>query len=384
MRAPMAGALRVAALLLALCAPLRAGATEALVALPPQPDEVSFPTTEWPEGPPEAGVERLLDEAFAEPDPDRPRRTRAVVVVRGGRIVAERYAPGFPRETRLQGWSVTKSIVNALVALRVRDGKLDLRAPADVPAWRGAGDPRGAITPDVLLRASSGLGWSETYEDGPLRSSVIAMLYRDGRRDMARFAAERTLAHPVDTHFSYSSGTTLILCGVLRRGFGGDDAAYRAFPRRALFEPLGMRSALLETDASGTFVGSSYSWATARDWARFGLLYLRDGVWDGARLLPAGWVDYTRTPTPTSPRGEYGAHFWLNAGWPERGVAPPEPRAPRDLFYASGHDGQVVAIVPSRDLVVVRLGLTPSDGRYDLDGFVAAVANAFPPLGTAD
>jgi CubicO group peptidase (beta-lactamase class C family) len=138
-----------------------------------------------------------------------------------------------------------------------------------------------------------------------------------------------------------------------------------------------MTSAAIEPDPSGTFVGSSYSYATARDWARFGLLYLRDGVWDGARLLPEGWVDYSRTPASAAPHGEYGAHFWLNAGVPERGVARPDARAPADLFYASGHEGQVVAIVPSRDLVIVRLGLTPGDGRYDLDGFVAEVIAAF-------
>jgi hypothetical protein len=379
---------RAAAIALVLAAGLLlaaggAAAAGPLVALPAQPADVPFPQADWPEGAPDparvdrARLDAALADAFSEPDPARLRRTRAVVVVHGGRIVAERHAAGFSRGTRLQGWSMTKSIVHALVGLRVRDGRLDVRAPADVPAWRAPGDPRGAITPDVLLRASSGLAWSETYEEGPLRSSVIAMLFRRGHRDMAAFAAEPALAHPVDTQFAYSSGSSLVLSGLVRRTFGGDDAAYHAYPRRELFDPIGMRSALLEADASGTFVGSSYSWATARDWARFGLLYLRDGTWAGRRILPAGWVDYARTPTPTSPRGEYGAHFWLNAGWPGRGVPPPDPRAPRDLFYASGHDGQVVAIVPSRDLVIVRLGLTPGDGRYDLDGFVAEVANAF-------
>jgi len=369
-------------------APSAAVESQGLVPLPPQPAGVPFPQAAWPEATPQeadpgvdaARLARALDDAFSEPDPGRLRRTRAVLVVRGGRLVAERYGPGFGPEARLQGWSMTKSITSALVGLLVGEGRLDPWAPADVPAWRSPGDPRGAITVDVLLRASTGLSWTETYEEGPLRSSVIAMLYRGGRRDMAAFAADRPLAHPVDTRFAYSSGTTLILSGVIRRSFRGDDAAYHAFPRRALFDPLGMTSMLLEVDASGTFVGSSYSWATARDWARFGLLYLRDGAWNGRRLLPAGWVDATRTPTPTSERGEYGLHFWLNAGWPERGVAPPDPRLPADAFYLSGHDGQVVAIVPSRDLVVVRLGLTPGDGRYDVDGFLADVVAAFSPV----
>jgi CubicO group peptidase (beta-lactamase class C family) len=205
------------------------------------------------------------------------------------------------------------------------------------------------------------------------------MLYGMGHRDMAAFAASQPLAHPPGTVWCYSSGTTLILSRILH-SLIGSESDYHAFPRRELFERIGMRSALLEPDAAGTFVGSSYSYATARDWARFGLLYLRDGTWEGARILPVGWVDYTRTPAPAAPHGEYGAHFWLNAGAQDRGAPSPDPRAPADLFYASGHDGQVVAIVPSRDLVIVRAGLTPDDGRYDLNGFVAEVAAAFSPV----
>jgi CubicO group peptidase (beta-lactamase class C family) len=326
-----------------------------------------------------ARLSRALGDAFSEPEPARPRRTRAVVVVHGGRIVAERYAPGFGPETPLLGWSMTKSLTNALCGILVRQGKLDLSAPAPVPEWDRPGDARRSITVDLLLRQSSGLRWNEVYETSPFDSSVIAMLYGLGHRDMAAFAASQPLAHPPGTFWSYSSGTTLILSRILR-SLIGSDADYHAFPRRELFGRLGMRSALMEPDAAGTFVGSSYSYATARDWARFGLLYLRDGVWEGARILPAGWVDYTRTPAPAAPHGEYGAHFWLNAGALARGAPRPDPRAPADLFYASGHDGQVVAIVPSRDLVIVRAGLTPDDGRYDVNGFVAELVAAFTPV----
>jgi CubicO group peptidase (beta-lactamase class C family) len=326
-----------------------------------------------------ARLSRALDDAFSEPDPARPRRTRAVVVVRGGRIVAERYAPGFGPETPLLGWSMTKSVINALCGILVREGRLDVSAPARVPEWSRADDPRRAITVDLLLRQSSGLRWNEVYESSPFDSSVIAMLYGAGHRDMAAFAASQPLAHPPGSVWSYSSGTTLILSRILLSVIGSA-AEYHAFPGRELFERIGMKSALLEPDASGTFVGSSYSYATARDWARFGLLYLRDGTWEGTRVFPAGWVDYTRTPAPAAPHGEYGAHFWLNAGAVDRGVPSPDPRAPADLFYASGHDGQVVAVVPSRDLVIVRAGLTPEDGRYDVNGFVAEVAAAFSPV----
>jgi CubicO group peptidase (beta-lactamase class C family) len=275
---------------------------------------------------------------------------------------------------------MTKSLTNALCGILVRQGKLDLTAPAAVPEWSRAGDARQAITVDLLLRQSSGLLWNEVYESSPLNSNVIAMLYGRGHRDMAAFAAAQPLVHPPGAVWAYSSGTTLILQRILRSRIGSD-AEYHAFPRQALFDPIGMKSALIEPDAAGTFVGSSYSYATARDWARFGLLYLRDGSWKDTRILPEGWVDYTRTPAPAAPHGEYGAHFWLNAGAAERGAPAPDPRAPTDLFYASGHDGQVIAIVPSRDLVIVRLGLTPQDGRYDVNGFVAEVTASFPRVG---
>jgi len=355
-----------------------------LVPLPPQPAGIAFPTSDWEVAAPAgasdpARLSRALDDAFSEPDPGRLRRTRAVVVVHGGRIVAERYAEGFGPQTPLFGWSMTKSVTNALCGILVREGKLDLFAPALVPEWNHAGDARRAISVDLLLRQSSGLRWNEVYETSPFDSSVIAMLYGIGHRDMAAFAASQPLAHPPGTVWYYSSGTTLILSRILH-SLIGSEADYHAFPRRELFERIGMKSALIEPDAAGTFVGSSYSYATARDWARFGLLYLRDGTWEGARILPVGWVDYTRTPAPAAPHGEYGAHFWLNAGAANRGAPSPDPRAPADLFYASGHDGQVVAIVPSRDLVIVRAGLTPDDGRYDLNGFLAEVVAALFPV----
>lgn len=365
--------------------PAPASSLPALVPLPAQPDDVAWPARDWPAGAAAAAgadaprLARALQAAFAEPDPARPVRTRAVLVVHRGRLVVERYGDGVSRDTRLLGWSMTKSVLAAVVGLLAGDGRLDLAAPASVPAWRGPDDPRGAITLDQLLRASSGLAWNETYEAGPLRSSVIAMLYRGGRRDMASFAAGVPLAHPPDSVWSYSSGTSLVISGIVRRAIGGDAGAVLRFARERLFAPIGAESFVLERDASGTWVASSYSWATARDWARFGLLHLRDGVWEGRRILPAGWVDRVRTPTPTSARGEYGAHWWLNAG-PRAGGALPIPAAPRDLFYASGHDGQAVALVPSRDLVVVRLGLTPADGRHDVDAAIAELIACFPEL----
>ena len=381
----MLQSLRHALLPLLVLAPLAAHAERVrLVPLPPQPAGLAFPTRTWEHAAPATGgadaeaLERAVDAAFTERDPARPVRTRAVVVVHRGRVVVERYATGFSASSRLLGWSMTKSVLNALLGVAVREGRLALDAPTDVPAWRSPGDPRRAITGLQLLRMSSGLEWNESYEGSPADSDVIAMLYGAGRHDMAAYAARARLVDPPGSVFYYSSGSSLLLSGVLRRALEGGDAAYHDFPRRALFEPIGMRSALLESDASGTFVASSYSWATALDWARFGYLYLRDGVWEKRRILPEGWVDLARTPAPAAPDGEYGAHFWLNAGAPDATRPPPIPRAPRDLFYASGHEGQIVAVVPQRDLVVVRLGLTPDDGRFDLLDWLADVIAAFP------
>jgi CubicO group peptidase (beta-lactamase class C family) len=367
------------ALTLALL-PLRAtGEPDALVPLPPQPPGVPFPATDWPEGQlapvADAALVAALERAFAEPEPERLRGTRAVVVVHGGRIVGERYAEGFSRDTRLLGWSMTKSLMGTLVGVLVGDGRLHVDAPAAVPAWQFADDPRREIRLDHLLRMSSGLDWNESYAVSLHLPDVLQMLYGRGHGDMAAFAADRPLASSPGTVWRYSSGTTLVLSGIVRRVLA-DDATYHAFPKRALFDAIGMTSAEMELDAAGTFVGSSYSWATPRDWARFGLLHLRDGVWNATRILPQGWVDYERTPAPAAPRGEYGAQFWLNAGVPAKGVEAPLPRAPRDLFYAAGHDGQFVFVIPSRDLVIVRLGLTPSDGRWSYEDFVADVVAA--------
>jgi CubicO group peptidase (beta-lactamase class C family) len=225
---------------------------------------------------------------------------------------------------------------------------------------------------------SSGLAFEERYGAG---AEATEMLFRTA--DMAAFAAARPLAHAPGTVWSYSSGTTNILSGLVRRSFGGDDRAYLEFPRRALFEPLGMRSAVLETDASGTFVGSSFLYATARDWARFGLLYLHDGVVQpgsppaspsGTRLLPEGWVDFARRPAPAAPKGQYGAQWWLNPGArPEDRVM---PSLPPDLFYAQGFQEQSVVVVPSRGAVIVRLGLTNDESAWNLEAFVAEVLAA--------
>ena len=359
---------------------LRAQAVGDLATAPPNQQDLPWPTGDLitSEEPP-AGVDLqkladALDKAFSEPYPDRPRLTRAVVVVYDGQIVAERYAPGFTRDTPLLGWSMTKSVTNALVGILVGQGKLAVDEPAPVPEWSGPDDPRGAITLDQMLRMSSGLEFGEIYEDP--RSDVCLMLF--SVRDAAAYAADKPLETDPGGKWYYSSGTTNIISRIVRHAVGGTHADYFAFPRRALFDRIGMRSAVIEPDPAGTFVGSSYMYATARDWARFGLLYLQDGVWEGERILPEGWVDYSRKPTPGSDRGVYGAHFWLNPTGTPAELAEPAQRLPADLYQCSGHEGQSVTIIPSRNTVIVRLGLTQDPEAWNLDSFIVDVLEAVP------
>jgi CubicO group peptidase (beta-lactamase class C family) len=298
-----------------------------------------------------AALDRLVAAAFREPHPGRLRRTRATLVAQDGRIVAERYAPGFDETTRFPGWSMTKSVLNALIGILVGENRLSLTDRSLMPAWDGT-DPRASITLDDLLRMRSGLAFSEVYKD--LRSDVIEMLFN--RPDTAAFAANRPLDAQPGTTWNYASGTTNILSAIARRVVG--EAGYPSWPRHALFAPLGMTSAIIEPDASGTFVASSFMLATARDWARFGQLYLQDGVWERRRLLPPGWVSFSTTQTPQSPGLIYGAHWWLGLRPELGGGTAAAARIPRDAFFAVGHEGQVLTVIPSLRLVVVRLGLS--------------------------
>lgn len=309
----------------------------------------------------------ILDAAFAEPGP-RKRRTRAVVVVLDGAIVGERYASGITAQTPLNGWSMTKSVMGALIGTLVGEGKLKLGDKALLAEWREPGDPRAQIALEDLLRMRSGLRFSEVYAD-PL-SDVTRMLF-DGH-DAGGFAASRPLEAPPGTSWKYSSGTTNILSLIARRALGEKD--YPLWPRRVLFDPLGMTSAVLEPDASGTFVGSSYLFATARDWARFGLLYANGG--DG--VLPKGWAAFGASPTPQAPDGRYGAHWWLKLSKELGGGTDAAARIPPDAFHALGHEGQCLTVIPSRRLVVVRLGLSIDIKAWDHAAFLGEILEALP------
>lgn len=337
----------------------------------------------WPEGdgaaaPADPAVDsarlRLaLDNAFAEPGPGKRRMTRAVVVVYDGRLIAERYVPGFDKDMPLLGWSMAKSVTNALVGILVQEGRFDLLRPAPVPEWQTPGDPRQAITLDQLLRMSSGLAFQEVY--APLHDATN-MLY--GSYDFAACAAGRPLAGPPDSRWNYSSGTANIVARVVRRAVEKEYPYYYTFLYSKLFDRIGMHSAVFEPDPSGTFVGSSYLYATPRDWARFGQLFLQDGVWQGQRMLPEGWIKYTTTPTGGAPRGQYGAFFWLNAGERNNPANRRWPDAPTDAYAALGFQEQKVVIIPSRKVVLVRFGATSDRPAWDTNRFIKDVLAALP------
>lgn len=318
-------------------------------------------------------LEQAVDQAFAEPGPEKRRHTRAVLVVYRGQLVAERYAEGFDKAMPLLGWSMSKSVTNALVGVLVGEGKLDVMAPAPVPEWQKEDDPRHDITIDQLMRMSSGLAFGEVY--APFYD-VTAMLYDSG--DFAAFAAAKPLEAEPDTVWHYSSGSANIVARIVRQAAGQIYPHYYRFLYDDFFDRIGMRSAVIEPDASGTLVGSSYAFATPRDWARFGLLYLQDGIWQGERILPEGWVAYTCTPTPPAPKGEYGALFWLNAGAATHPSHRRWPDAPRDAFAAEGFQEQKVIIIPSKHAVLVRFGATTDRKAWDTNVFIREVLAALP------
>lgn len=333
-----------------------------------------FIGTDPRQGPP--AIEAAIDSAFREPEDaegGRIRATKAVVVLHQGRVLAERYAEGYGRDTPMLSWSMAKSVMAAAAGALVLDGKLNLDAPADVPEWSQPGDARGAITPDMLLRASTGLAFDETYS---ATNDVTRMLFT--RPDTGAFAAAKQLEFAPDTHWAYSSGTTNILSRLLVGQFDRDPDAFGAYVRERFFEPCQIRSVIFEPDASGTPIGSSFVFMTALDWARFGEVHRVGGTCArGQRVLPEDWVKYVTTPTPHAPQGRYGAHWWLNAGDPENPDERFWPKLPTDAYGARGHSGQWVVVVPSAELVVVRLGLSwPDDSNDGAEQLVADILNA--------
>lgn len=287
------------------------------------------------------------------------KKTRALLVVYKDQIVAEKYADGFDKNSKLLGWSMTKSITNAVVGVLDKQGKIKLNQSNLFNEWQH--DERSKITLNNLLQMNSGLEWVEDYNT---LSDVTKMLYLD--HDMTQTQLNKPLIGTPNNSWNYSSGTTNLLSRFIRNQFKTHQA-YLDFWHTELIDKIGMNSMILETDLSGNYVGSSYAWATVRDWAKFGLLYLHKGNWNGKQILNESWVNYTVTPTNGS-KGEYGAQFWLN-------TAEKYPNAPKDLFSCDGYQGQHIFIIPSKDLVIVRMGLTEAP-EFDFDNLLKEIVGA--------
>ena len=300
-------------------------------------------------------LQRAVENAF-DIGKEQLKKTRAVIVIYKDQILSEKYTEGFTEETKLLGWSMTKSITSAVLGVLEKQGKVSLDQDHLFESWEN--DERSQITLDNLLHMNSGLEWVEDYNT---ICDVTNMLFLE--EDMTKIQLEKPLIGIPNQSWNYSSGTTNLLSRFIRNQFKTHQE-YLDFWYAELIDKVGMHSMIIETDISGNYVGSSYGWATARDWAKFGLLYLHKGNWNGEQLLSESWVNYSATPTNGS-NGLYGAHFWLNAG----GVY---PNVPRDLYSCNGYQGQHVFIIPSKDMVIVRMGLTESPD-FDFDTFLSEV-----------
>jgi len=338
-----------------------------------------WPTPDWSETTAAPALLQHVETAFL-PDAQPPLAgVRALLVVRGGGILVERYRSGFDARHKFISWSMGKSFTHALAGIMVRQGRLALHEPLPVPEWRlGANDPRAAITLDQALRMSTGLVFNEDYES-LTNSDAIRMLFGSAAADMGAYAASRPLLHQPGTHWSYSSGTTNLISRVLRDLAGGTEIAYRQFIDKELLSPIGIDDAVLEFDASGTLIASSLLFMSARDYARFGLLYLRDGAWNGRRLLPRGWVEHARTATADSD-GRYGAHWWLSAYAGPGRARQARLAFPPDTFMAQGFQEQSIIIVPSHDLVIVCLALIGDEDVSTLKDYLAYIVELLPPV----
>ncbi|MFT6929904.1 MAG: CubicO group peptidase (beta-lactamase class C family) [Sediminicola sp.] len=298
-------------------------------------------------------LQKAINKAFSDPEI---KKTRTVLVAYKNEIIAEQYADGFTHKTPILGWSMTKSILATLYGVLEHQGKLELNDFAPVAEW--GKDERKNITLNHLLRMQSGLVWAEDYTK---ISDVTKMLFMESDMTQSQ-RLKKAIAKPKEI-WNYSSGTSNLLSGLLHH-YVTKNQEYLDFPYQSLIDKIGMHSMVIETDMENNFVGSSYAWANTRDWAKFGLLYLNNGQWQGEQLFSKDWVTYITTPTVESD-GTYGAHFWLNAEGKY-------PDVPRDLYSANGYEGQYVFIIPSKELVIVRTGLA-EDPIFDINEFISEV-----------
>jgi CubicO group peptidase (beta-lactamase class C family) len=326
-------------------------------------------TTPVPAGVDASTVNAALDWGMAQTQ----HNTRAIVAIYKGKIVGERYAPGWTKDTPQISWSEGKSITAALVGILVRQGALKLDDYAPVKEWRQPGDPRGQIRVRDLLRMSSGLDFANLGLSGPesyTRANEHMRIYFDGL-NVFEHAVNQPQQIPPNTEWRYRNSDPLTLGKIVRDIVEARGESYLTFPQRELFDPIGARHFVLETDAWGNFVMTGFDYGSARDWARFGLLHLYDGVWDGKRILPEGWVQFISTPAPADKTRGYGGLFWLNRGGAWKGV-------PEDAYMSAGHMGQHTMVIPSRDVVVVRMGPSPSGSQTYFAELVTRILQGLP------
>ncbi len=372
--------MRLAVLILwLLCLPALSGCGgETAPAGPPPPSAESLDSLGEDPGAPRTALARAIDGVF---DEETVGDTRALVVMHGGRIVAERYAPGYDKDTRFLGWSLSKCVTGIMIGLLVSDGRLRLDETAPVPAWQRSGDPRGAITLRQLLQMRSGLRHSEKAE--PIHhADTAAMLFLDGRDDMAAYAEAQPLEAEPGRTFEYSTATTAILSDLAARALTKSSDAERRraivsrFLHTRLLEPAGFNSMTAEFDRAGTMIGSSMIHANARDWARLGEFLRHYGSVRGAQVIPRRWIEFMRTP---SPRNEgYGAQLWLNG--PQPGGQPRlfPGTVGKDAFLCAGHLGQNVLSSPGQKLTVARLGHTPDELQPALRDALGEIFALYP------
>jgi CubicO group peptidase (beta-lactamase class C family) len=366
-----------------------------LVPLPPQPADVQWPTAEWPTGPLPANVDAqalraAMDDAFVA-HAQGLGETREVVIIQGGRLVFEQYAPGYAPDMPLVSWSMAKSVTQALVGVAVQQGRVDIDKPMGNPHW-DASDKRAQIPWRTWLQMTDGQRYLEIEAKTIADSDASRKLFGPGRLDVANYCAGLPLIHEPGTHWNYNSCGIVLTADALTRTIVPNPVAPEArrmammtWMRRNLFDVIGMK-AQPEFDATGLFYGSAFVYASARDFAKFGLLYLRDGTWEGKRILPEGWVDYARTAGTGRNADIYGAGWWVS---PQEGPGRPYPMRidvgpQRDAFSAQGFEGQYTMVVPSKDLIVVRLGLTPEQDLRTgkLGEWMGRVARAVPAAGS--
>jgi CubicO group peptidase (beta-lactamase class C family) len=285
------------------------------------------------------------------------KRTRSLLVVYKDKIIAEKYDRGFSKSSKILGWSMTKSVTATMFGILQKQGKYDINMPAPIKEWQN--DERKNITTNDLLHMNAGLEWEEDYTK---ISDVTKMLFLDA--DMSYAQKIKAAKYKPNTHWNYASGTTNLLSGILKTHFKTQQE-YLDFWYAALIDKIGMHSMLIETDMVGNFVGSSYGWANTRDWAKFGLLYLHKGNWNGEQIFDESWAKYVSTPCAKS-NGVYGAHFWLNAS----GIY---PNAPKDLYSCNGFQGQMIFIIPSLELVIVHMGLKEKKDGFDFNGMLKEI-----------